>query len=237
MLSTFRETWPNELLQMAFRSKSVRLLPNELAFLGQWQPVYRQRFSLTYAETCPSLEEKLTSGLALLDNSVFIRTNYCSWKRSLPANFVCRSLKDMLAVLRKPDERIERGLLFARANDVDVYLHLIEWRDFERLREFRIFVQERKVIGISAYHEPVVTRTQPVDDFEYVSFVARLAAKLISVLHIDTVVMDVALDIARGQGYLIELNPFSPSTDAGYFSWDHAFDMTFRCRAGVREIT
>jgi hypothetical protein len=113
----------------------------------------------------------------------------------------------------------------------DGLLYLRPYREFPRWTEFRLFIRNRAIVGISQYH---LDRRYPEILNHAEAIRQALAAfnhRLLPALHQDTIVADVAVDPA-GQALplLIELNPFVARTGPGLFSWAGGgnFDGSFR---------
>nr|WP_255569827.1 cell division cycle 123 family protein [Actibacterium sp. 188UL27-1] len=116
-----------------------------------------------------------------------------------------------------------------------VVLHLRDWRDLAPWSEFRMFIKDRRFSGVSQYHHRDLFPALARNYAPLAQVLADFADQVLAVLHIDDVVVDLAVHETSPGDFkteLIELNPFDKRTDPCLFSWDREgdFDQTFRIR-------
>jgi hypothetical protein len=225
---TFRENWPASIVRLAVPAKSLQLFPHEIDFLGQWQPTYKRYFAPIFCASCPSLEQRLAEHLT--DHGVYFpRLSFCSWKDATRFNRPCRTLEDILAWLRRADERIDKYLVTAKSDSTPVWLHLMDWRKIEDYDEVRVFFKDRRIVGVSAYAEDAKDPISAERANRIVESLLRIEATLTEALHLDPVIVDCLISKTQLQTIeLLELNPFSALSSAAQFSWDEKFAREFR---------
>ncbi|EJD54196.1 hypothetical protein AURDEDRAFT_179421 [Auricularia subglabra TFB-10046 SS5] len=123
-----------------------------------------------------------------------------------------RIWQDMTLALRHP-ESFEQNIVVRR------------WEDIRIDMEFRCFVHAGKLTAISQYAYQLYSSTlvssldqakQAIADY----FESRLRAVLVQG-GFETCVVDIALVPPSWGAWVIEINPFLPTTDAGLFSWEN----------------
>ena len=234
--ATFPEAWPEQLKELAPRTTEVPLEPPDAWVLGSFTPSFRAAHGpINPPFFSDSLLAQLDAALADFEHGVMPRISYCSWKVSTLRHFPTRTLKQMLALLTQPDPRVAAALEVMVTSGDPVVLHLRDWRDLAPWSEFRMFIKDRQFAGVSQYHHrehfPLLARNYA----PLAQVLADFADRVLEVIHMDDVVVDLAVaETAAGgfQAELIELNPFDRRTDPCLFSWDKPgdFDQTFRIR-------
>ena len=133
-------------------------------------------------------------------------------------------------------ERIFEDIELAQSNNYPIHLYMREWIDIDPELEFRCFIKDKKIVGISQYDYHVVLSeryTKLKDSFDY-AIRQFLECRLIPHLCVSDVVVDVYIkykvcgNIYEYEVRLIELNPFNVWTDPCLFNWNKEFDGTFR---------
>lgn len=115
------------------------------------------------------------------------------------------------------------------------WVYLRAWQSIPWHDEFRVFVKDRRVLGISQYFHTSVWPTllaAPATIRQYARRLHTGLQALLPLLHLADVVIDVALDPrATGGVRLIELNPWGIRSDACLFRWNtEEFDGCLRIR-------
>jgi hypothetical protein len=148
--ATFREAWPKAIRQLAIPAVSMHLSQEEILYLGQRQPLFREAFRIStdYIDA-PEFAHRIDRALSETSHPVFPRIGYCSWKRGLLCIPPCHNAREVLAIILTADDRVARGLIAAASCGDPVWLHLVEWRDMSNAIEIRIFIRDGLVIGAS----------------------------------------------------------------------------------------
>lgn len=216
--STFIENWSAELLALSMRTETVAMTPDDVVALGSFSPAFRKEMGLNEVfDLSENLVATLQQALSLFPSGVMPRLGYCSWKASMLVNSPVRTLKELLAVITRPDNRIARVLVNAAAHRNGLSLHLREWMEMPPESEFRVFIERGKVSGVSQYF------WQDTFDFKENLHSIRLRLKdvigdILPVLHMDSVIADIHVrSDGSDRALLIELNPFVDTADLCLF--------------------
>lgn len=167
-------------------------------------------------------------------NGAHIRLNLCSFKQGphVPKVHDAASFETVLA---RQNYRVHSVLKATVDRDEYIQLFTFPWHDIPPWSEFRIFIRERQVIGISQYHHQSRFREISANELAIKASLSDFCRDLLDALHIDTVVADVFVDRQENGRFkvtLIELNPFIQRTDPCLYTWKNGgdFDGGFRYR-------
>lgn len=188
----------------------------------------------------PSIEPLLRwldQALRQFPGGAFVRLGSRSGKDSVYARMHglrVKTAKAAIQLLTQGSERVAFDLQLALHHGYTPHLFVRQWVDMPPWAEFRCFLKERRLVGISQYdckragHYPEIARHAGDIQKAITSFLPRF----LEASHLDDVVADVfCLPGDRGWGvHLIELNPFFPKTDPCLFSWSRPeeFDGSLR---------
>ncbi|MCL6477840.1 MAG: cell division cycle 123 family protein [Peptococcaceae bacterium] len=137
-------------------------------------------------------------------------------------------------------ERVSDDLYLARANGYTPHIAVREWVPIEPWQEFRCFVRNRKLAGISQYnylHREVFPEIR--ENAGRIEWALRKKTELIAPLLPDNVVVDYIYRMRQSgnmvvnEAVLLEINPWMPYTDPCLFDWskDRFEEFEFRfCR-------
>jgi hypothetical protein len=230
---TFPEHWYDDLADWTMPSALVPLGGADLVALASVFPEFRTERHLPTVLPLPEdLCNMLTVELAARGGHAFLRTSYGMLKENPFAYAPVSSLREIESVLRWPDARFRRFVMDRLNDGGDASLFLRDWVDIAPGHEFRGFVRDRRVVGVTQYPATQFAPDVVANAGVIRAAIALLFHQIMHLLPLDDVVID--LYVARTpQGYvarLIELNPMLPLTDAGLFSWRGGgdFDASFR---------
>ncbi len=141
---------------------------------------------------------------------------------------------DPLRFVLDVSERMSDDLLLALENDYAPHLWVRQWLDFDPWQEFRCFVKNRRLVGVSqqltrAYF-PEVEKDASIIVWAISCFFDQFRAES----HLDDVVFDAVVSVKKrgneseAEVKLLEINPSGPMTDPCLFDWNSGFDKTFR---------
>jgi D123 len=230
---TFIENWPEGVQGLAPASVSLKLAFPDAVSLGSYSRYFREQMGV---ESGLPLSDELThdiaNALVSFPEGVMPRIGYCSWKDSSLLNAPARTVRDVMSIISRDDDRIARALVAHTQTHDEVYLHLRSWRTIQPFSEFRIFIKNRRFAGASQYAHAEVYEDIQSAHKAIGHAIAQLSEELIAQLHIDDVVADVFVDFssAVARAVLIELNPFDPRTDSCLFDWRVRGDFDGRLR-------
>ena len=227
---TFREHWPTSLAALAIPARSIDLALEDVEALGAYTPEFRDAVfgEVTRRKLSSDFFSAINAAIAKARGAVFPRLGYCSWKTSSPCALPARNAQEVLETITRPDARVARALLVAVATQSSVALHLVDWREIPAWSEFRLFIRNRRLVGATQYHcNRAFPELGTVGSALRVE-IRRFAEALASAIHMANAVADIYLAPDKNGGLkaeLIELNPFSPQTGSGLFSWDRGADF------------
>ncbi|KZL20245.1 hypothetical protein PsAD2_01542 [Pseudovibrio axinellae] len=229
---TFFASWPDALKQASVPHEEIPISPDDVLALAANTPEFCEKFAMfNHFDLSQDFLDEVTAGLEKFPSGAFPRLDYCSWKESCLLNSPARTLRDVEAIILQPNQRIASALMEPAIHNQGANFYLREWIDMPRWSEFRIFMRDRKIIGISQYYttEQFPQIQQSLDDIRQA--LIEFCLFLYKESHLETVIADVFLSNQNEklQAHLIELNPFLKRADPCLYSWEKSdFDGKFR---------
>lgn len=224
---TYIENWPKELYSLSIGQVGIKLSIKEAEILCSNNLELNECFNFERFQNPDEIIKILDSGIIKFPNGAFVRLGSRSPKDCLyPSKEKCFNGKDAFKRLTACSERISEDLSLAINNNYEPYIWLREWQEIPEWAEFRCFMIDKKLAGISQYN---YFKTYPeLQMFSstikwYIEMFYRLFVKAI---HLDNVVFDVFIKIKLdhkervGQIKLLEINPFFELTDPCLFNWN-----------------
>ena len=172
-------------------------------------------------EFCKIIEKNID-----LDKKYFIRLSGTSGKNEKNIKYFT-STEDILYHLSSVKLFIEQE--YKRIKPT--YLIMMEWNESIDLKyEFRIFVYNKKITGISQQSKKLFNFTQDELDLIELSLNKFIESNIVENLPYDTFILDTYIHINQDKdGYckIIEINPFGAHCGAGssLFQWDKDFEV------------
>lgn len=144
--------------------------------------------------------------------------------------------EEAMRLLLETSERVNDDLLEAVAQDYSPWIWVRAWQDIEPWQEFRCFVRDGQLIGISQYDYmerrffPQLARDRSLYASAIMVFLRK---RVLPVLHVPSAVVDVFVTVegmpsGRGRkasAKLLEINPYFDLTDPCLFSWEELGDL------------
>lgn len=201
-----------------------------LAFLSQEKTTRRLIGADHRWDFSPALLNWVQTNLAAFPAGVFPRLNACSFVQPERGPLRLENAEQILKTLYHPGERAASLAFRIHRSRYDLYLCLRAWQDIPPWSEYRMFIKERRVIGVSQYHHRLVFPQITERRHQIQVHLETATATLLGLIHLATVVADI--QITDTGWNLIELNPFSPDTGPALFTWNNGgdFDETLRFR-------
>ncbi|MGL4309560.1 MAG: hypothetical protein ACRCSU_03655, partial [Paracoccaceae bacterium] len=227
--------WADSLRDLMLPFEQISLSPADLKCIGNATPGFARKFE----EPCPArfsaaLLDDLDSLMAQFPRGAHLRLDLCSFKNDLGSPRVMDRAGALL-LFAQPDPRVA-GLIWESLREgEDHSLFAFAWRDIPAWSEFRIFVRDGRVIGISQADAlgvfPELARHESVLE----PALWRFTHALLPRLPMADVVVDVIAVMEPNLScriWLIELNPLVHRSDPGLFTWQFGgdFDGSFRFR-------
>ena len=232
--STFIENWPRTLCQLSIAQTKVQLsLDETVAFETYIKNVWNsieQRQPIPEAAIYDTLAERISDAMQLLKcpTGWFIRLGSRSPKDSYlfhDKKGRCGSEHDALAMLTCMSERVVEDLWDAINMDYPVSIFVRQWLDIAPWTEFRCFMKNRKLIGVSQYqyHDTFAGLPKLIDSIRWAIEIFFEQFRIAS--HLDDVIFDVfvrrhgPMHETTWEVKLLEINPFGAFTDPCLFDW------------------
>jgi hypothetical protein len=232
----FLEAWPAELAALSMPHVGLPLSLPEAAGLGGSMAQYRSRFGRPQPQAVDLLLTRLSAALQCFPMGGFVRLGSRSPKDSRyilehgPRVFTARQA---WYAMTEGSARLARDLERCISQGYSPHLFVRQWMEIPPCAEFRCFMRNRALVGISQYDcinvgpsEYIRSRAEMIESSIRVFF-----AEFVKRVHVDEVVFDVFVteNGASCRSTLLDLNPFSPMSDSCLFKWAPCdFDGTFR---------
>ncbi|MBT0957824.1 hypothetical protein IV417_10520 [Alphaproteobacteria bacterium KMM 3653] len=165
------------------------------------------------------------------EGGAYIRLGLCSFKTGpapmLPIFTAGQAVATMTQGNRRAAGVAQRMLEEGREG----VLYLRPYLEIPRWCEYRMFIREGQVIGVSQYHTDQSYPQIHAQLDRIGQDLAVLAERLLPLLHMEACAADLAVDpLGKAPASLIELNPFVRRTGACLYSWQDGgdFDGGFR---------
>ena len=213
---TYIENWPRELCSMSIAQVNFKLsLEEMLAFV---EFVWDGKESSKLVE----IEGRIESELIKFPKGAFIRLGSRSPK-DVEIKSISTGKEGMELLLNSV--RVFDDICLMYGLDYEASVFLREWIQIPEWLEFRCFMKDRKLVGISQYYY-MHGYLDIVNQAEIIEWVIRkFFEKFKEKSHLDDIVFDVFLKYNKRfeQGLwevkLLEVNPFFESTDPCLFDW------------------
>lgn len=231
------EHWPDELIALGLPRETISMSREDIVFMGAQTPGFLKAVDAKKPNGFSDVfVEELEAALEVHPQGSHLRLGICSFKAPLrPAQKVF-ALLDTLPYVTRPNPRVASLLRPILSDKHPCALYALPWEEMQRWSEFRIFIKENTIYGVSQYHTNEVYQEIAVNADAIQDAIAAFCSDLLGALHMTTVVADIFLRPGPDNSLepvLIELNPFIQRTDACLYSWDKGgdFDGAFRFRA------
>lgn len=247
---TYLENWTSELRRLSIAQKDIPLDRDAAIVLGyhitELGDMYFKKHinNIAVDKRCDIMNDLIAkAGMLIVEfpDGVFVRLGSRSPKDSWLGHregFKVVSGKKAIALLTDCSERVAEDLSLALANNYLPHIFLRQWIDIEPWQEFRCFMKNRILVGVSQYNylgnECFEEIVEHKDSIRWA--VEMFFEKFRQASHLDDVVFDVFV-IKRQRGNeiqwevkLLEINPFFAMTDPCLFCWDkpEEFDGSIR---------
>ena len=220
------ERWPSGLRDLLGPHDEIPLAADDLHAIGGATPGFPGR-SDALSHT---VLEDIADTLSTYPDGAHFRLGACSFKTERASPRPIRTLEDALNVIRRPNPRIAATIHCLIEGGYETSMFLIPWHVIPPWGEFRAFVWDGAVIGLSQYQTDRAFSEITQDPQHWADRVTPVIWSAMEAGTPDPAVVDVAFVPQDNSVHLLEINPFAASTDACLFSWDDmtSFDGTFR---------
>ena len=220
---TAMESWPDALFEMSLVKDRVPLSRNDLINIGLATPDFRRALDTEERPTFSAATRKsLDNVLAEHSDGGFIRLGFCSFKHPFTVLSPLKNGQDALRLMSMDNERVATFAVQYLLTEKPCVLFISSWCSIPKWAEFRIFIRDYKVIGISQYHHRTRYAELNAKLLALEHSLYAFAERLLETLHIPSAAADVWIDLsdASEATHLIDLNPLIRQTDPCLFSWN-----------------
>jgi len=209
--------------------------------LHQPEPPNRVDFIKPIGEACCDISDiraKVAEAVKKMPNGAFIRLGSRSpkdsWALQKSGGKVMPG-EDPLRYLLDCSERIYEDLILAIKESYIPHIWVRQWVEIPRWSEFRCFIKDGKLVGISQYNY-LNNEVFPELDPDMCEWAVREFFKIFrKTTTLNNVVFDVFVKMRKVGPHsrdievkLLEINPFFELTDPCLFAWHQEFDGSFR---------
>lgn len=233
--STYIENWPPALHQMSIPSYGFGLTNEMARAFGSMMGEYGGGFDIS--DLGPDKAKEMMISLAntiggciksRCNGRAFVRLGSRSPKDCwIPPSAgdiskgIVKSGEEAMRRLTADSERLYTDLQTALAMSYQPWIWVREWVDMEPWQEFRCFMKDRKLIGISQYDYNLGRQEEIVENADGIEkAIKEFFQGFSEACHMDSVVFDVFLRPTDGgfEVKLLEINPFYWGTDPCLFT-------------------
>lgn len=241
---TYIENWSSDLCRLSIAQSGIKLSIDDAKRIGL-NIVELFELFLKYKDSdsppnCADIISKLDESISQFPNGAFVRLGSRSPKDSWYSHrngSKSTNGKEAWKRLTDCSERVAEDLLLAIDNNYEPWIWVREWqKKIRKDNEFRIFMKNRQLIGISQYNYFDGDQDWIIKNAGSIKWaILQWFPMFRKASHLDTVICDVFVyertqgNVAEWQIKLLEINPFSPLTDPCLFDWrNHDFDGKLR---------
>jgi len=168
---------------------------------------------------------------------VFLRMSYCSFKPDGGVVLPVGRVEDALRLFRLQNRRLSSLLSLARIEEKPIALYAMAWRTIPPWSEFRAFVKDRNLVGLTQYHHRQPYREIYENPEIVKQTLTSTVQQLISALPTQNVIIDFEIQ-KDNRIIVIELNPFVTNTSPCLYTWANMGDFDSALRfLGPDKIT
>jgi hypothetical protein len=219
---------------------SWNVLAARAKMFGQPEPPDKVDFITPMVIQCDisDIRASITEAVCKMPDGAFIRLGSRSPKDSWGLQRTGGKIlqhQDPLQYLLDCSERIYDDLTFAIQQQYTPYIWVREWVDIKPWSEFRCFMKDRKLVGVSQYNYLDGEAFEELDPGLCEWAIEVFFHRFLKATTLTSIVFDVFVDIKQRspnsrdvEVKLLEINPFFELTDPCLFSWHTPFDGSFR---------
>ncbi|WNG30035.1 hypothetical protein F0U62_43010 [Cystobacter fuscus] len=244
--STWIEYWPPQVQALSFRQQGIELTRAQLHALARRNGIAASLFDAVGTAPLTALQAQLDRLLQQFPAGAFVRLGSRSPKdteRFVLSGGRADSGAEAIALLSAGSRRMFVDYRRCMQNHWTPSIFLREWQPMSSAQEWRCFVHERQLLGITQYWHAQALDSGACAQLQRtgIASLLQLAAQLLQRLPLPSFVFDACLPLPSplaARAVLIEINPFGATTDAGLFdACDERLDRTIRWRseAGVQQ--
>ena len=242
---TFIENWPQGLTCRSIAQADVPLTVAEARALGSNSIDYGEAFGPM--ADISGIRAKVESAVARFPRGAFVRLGSRSpkdsWQAHREGSMLVRANRqgessDPLRFLLDASERIYEDLTLAIQENYAPHIFVREWLEIPKWSEFRCFMRDRKLVGVSQYFYRDGVFPKITGEAEFIFWIINnFFAEFGFLCHLNDVVFDVIVKRKPHSEHqivweikLLEINPFCEMTDPCLYSWNNGGDFDSKMR-------
>ena len=225
-LPTYIENWPKGLQELSIPSIRIKLSVNEARALGSNIAELGESFS-EKRQSIENIIDRISCELFIKDINYkkfyFVRMGSRSPKDSYyiyeNGNKASNTI-DVIKILTSASERIYEDLHLAIKNNYEPSIYLREWCEEIKAvpsNEFRCFMVNKKLVGISQYNYYETYKDIKSNKGCIIRLIKRFFKTFVNIIHLNSCVFDVFVNVYFKKVILIEINPLHPLTNPCLF--------------------
>ncbi|MBK4218244.1 hypothetical protein JJJ17_20140 [Paracoccus caeni] len=224
--------WPQAIRDLCLSISEIDVVPADAALMVLLSAGERGEARARRLAFSDEFRSDLDAILNRYHDGAHIRLNLCSFKRGSHAPKI-QDAAGFEVILGRQNYRVYSVLKATLDRHEDIQLFAFPWRYIPPWSEFRMFIRDRRVIGVSQYHHQSGFPEISANEHAIKASLSDFCSDLLNALHMETVVADVFVESQQNGRFsttLIELNPFIQRTDPCLYTWKNGgdFDGGFR---------
>lgn len=235
VVPTYIENWPTELMSLSVASVRLPLTIEDAIAIGtnicEFQEGFFKDFNIDKPQDISHIVSRIDKVLDMFPKrEAFIRLGSRSPKDSYlgyEKGFKGTNGHELISILLDCSERIYDDLRIAIYFEYKPSIWIREFVDIPNWSEFRCFVKNKELIGISQYNYFDGKLDDIVDHLDAIETgIRQFFNRIKPILHLDDVIFDVYvkrqkvdINTYMWEVKLIEINPFFGYTDPCLFKW------------------
>lgn len=235
ILPTYIEKWPSILTRLSIAQKDIPIDRDTAIVLGYSNNKdlfgeYEKCLTVDKNRMIKNLSTKIDKHIKEFPNGVFVRLGSRSPKDSWIGNKEGFKILEGVSAIKLliDSERVAEDLKLALDNNYLSHIFLRQWIEIKPWQEFRCFMQNKKLIGISQYNYLDNEEFKEIIEYkDSITWAIELFfKKFVQACHLDNVVFDVIVILKQIKNEiqweikLLEINPFLNMTDPCLFDWN-----------------
>ncbi|MCK9558196.1 MAG: cell division cycle 123 family protein [Candidatus Cloacimonetes bacterium] len=230
------ENWEPALHSLSIASIDIPLTVDDAKRLGSNIIEFGEAFGCM--ADISDISSKVSSAVEKMPSGAFVRLGSRSpkdsWMMQEEGGKVLPG-EDPLRFMLDCSERIYEDLMLSIQQSYNPHIWVRQWTDIPKWSEFRCFMQNRKLVGISQYYYDEEFPEIDADMFEWA--IQEFFGLFLKATKMESVVFDVYIKLRKVRPNirdievkLLEINPFFELTDPCLFSWHGTkpFDGSFK---------
>ena len=236
---TYIENWAPVMYSLSIPQVDIPMMLEETEALGTNIMELYELFPKPHFRSIGALIQRVDEAVKVFKDGAFVRLGSRSpkdvWIQG-PNGFKVYSGEEAIALLTGVSERIADDLLLALKYRYPAHIFVREWQDIPKWAEFRCFMKDRRLVGISQYQYLDGKFKEIEEHHDGIEWAIHrfFDTQFKEASHLDSIIFDVFVKMRKSGGEtnwqvkLLEVNPNFPLTDPTLFFGHKGFDGSFK---------